>query len=60
VRFRRWTTWLGVMVLLLAAAWACVRIGCAFAEIERAAARTATAMEQTAEYKAAEWLGPPP
>jgi len=59
--FRRWSTWLGVMALLVAATWMCVRVGCAFEEVERAAERTAVAMEGTAEYQAATWeLGPPP
>ena len=60
MKLRRWTTWLGVMALLLAGTWACVRIGCAFREVERAADRTATAMEQTTQYNGARWLGPPP
>jgi len=60
VTFRRWSTWLGVMALLVAATWMCWRIGSAFAEVERAADRTAVAMEQTAEYRSAEWLGEPP
>jgi len=58
--FRRWSTWFGVMALLVAATWMCWRVGSAFEEVERAADRTATAMEQTTEYKATRWLGPPP
>ena len=58
--FRRWSTWFGVMALLVAATWMCLRVGRAFSEVERAAERTAVAMEQTAEYRSAEWLGEPP
>ena len=59
--FRRWTTWLLVCGLLVAATWMCLRVGCAFAEVERAAERTAVAMEGTVQYQAATWeLGPPP
>ena len=49
------------MALLVAATWMCWRVGLAFDAVERAAERTAAAMEGTVQYQAATWeLGPPP
>ena len=60
VTLRRWSTWLLVCGLLVAATWTCWRVGLAFDAVRDAAQRTATAMEGTTQYKATRWLGPPP
>ena len=62
MKLRRWSTFLCRTALILVAIWACWRVGCAFKAVELAAQRTATAMEQTTQYRAAyQWdPGPPP
>ena len=58
---RRWSLWLATMALLVCASWACWRIGLAADAVREGAQATTTAMQQTAEYKAATWeIGPPP
>ena len=60
MNLRGFVSWLLCCALLVAATWACWRVGRAFQAVELAAQRTAEAMAETTECKAAQWLGPPP